>query len=69
MTHRYELLINSIHASDTFIVQMFLFALLAIVAYKSLDWTPAMLRRPSQWLYLATALGLFILVTVYSSVP
>lgn len=66
MTHRYDLLINSIHASDTFIVQMFLFAVLVVVAYASLGWTPAMMRRPSQWLYMAFALVMFVFTIAYS---
>ncbi len=64
MTNRYDLLINSIHASDAIITNLFLFALLAVVAYASLGWTPAMLRRPAQWLYMACALVLFLITLV-----
>lgn len=66
MTNRYELLMNSIHASDTFIVQMALFAFFVIVSYESLKWLPVWMRRPAQWSYLAFVLAAFILVTVYS---
>jgi len=66
MTNRYELLINSIHASDTFIVQMFLFAIFVVISYASLTWLPLWMRGVSQQLFLAFVLVAFILVTVYS---
>jgi hypothetical protein len=66
MTNRYAELINSINATDTFIVKMFLFALFAVLAYPVLSWTPAIMRRPAQAIYLALMLAAFIFVTVYS---
>lgn len=66
MTNRYELLMNSIHASDEVIVKLFLFAVFVVISYASLNWTPPPMRRPAQWLYLAFVLAMFILVTVYS---
>jgi len=66
MTERYIKLINSIHASDLFIVQMALFAFFVVISYASLQWTPAWMRRPAQWAYLTFVLAAFILVTVYS---
>jgi hypothetical protein len=65
MTNRYELLINSIHASDSFIVQMFLFAFFVVISYRSLQWLPDGMRRPMQNIFLAFVLAAFILVTVY----
>jgi hypothetical protein len=66
VTDRYLLLINSIQATNLFIVQMFLFAIFAVIAYPVLAWTPAWMRRPAQALYLASMLAAFIFVTVYS---
>ena len=66
MTNRYEMLINSIHATDVFIVQMFLFALCAVIAVPVLQWTPAWMRKPAQAIYAITVLALFIFATVYS---
>jgi hypothetical protein len=66
MTDRYDLLINSIHATDLFITQMFLFSLIALLAYQVLEWTPPWMRRPARWLYLTAMLAAFIFVTVYS---
>lgn len=65
MTNRYELLIDAITNSNLFITRMFLFALLAVLAYPILRWTPAWMRRPAQYLYLATLLAMFFFVTVY----
>ncbi len=67
MTPRYEMLINAIAASDLFIVRMFLFALVMVIAYPVLDWTPAWMRRPAQGIYLASLLAMFIFVTVFSA--
>lgn len=67
MTPRYEMLINAIAASDLFIVRMFLFALVTVIAYPVLDWTPAWMRRPAKVLYLAVLLAMFIFVTVFSA--
>ncbi len=49
-----------------FLVQMFLFALVAVIAYPVLDWTPAFIRRPAKYIYLALMLAAFIFTTVYS---
>ncbi len=67
MTPRYEMLINAIAASDLFIVRMFLFALVMVIAYPVLDWTPAWMRRPAQGIYLASLLAMFIFTTVFSA--
>jgi hypothetical protein len=64
MTNRYEMLIQAIQNSNLFITQMFLFALFALLAWKILDWTPPILRRPFKYLYAASMLALF-LVTVF----
>lgn len=64
MTNRYEMLIEAIQNSNLFITQMFLFALAALLAWKILDWTPTILRRPFRYLYAASMLALF-LVTVF----
>ena len=66
MTPRYQLLINAIHDTDIFIVRMFLFAMLAVLAYPVLQWTPAWMRRPATYFYLASLLIMFLFVTVYS---
>jgi hypothetical protein len=66
MTDRYILLINSIHATDLFIVQMFLFAFFAVLAYPALGWTAPWMRRTMRVIYLAFMLAAFIFVTVYS---
>jgi hypothetical protein len=66
MTNRYVLLINSIMATDLFITKMFLFSVLAVAAYLTLEWTPPWMRRPAKYLYLAFMLTAFIFVTVYS---
>jgi hypothetical protein len=66
MTNRYDLLINSINATDKFIVQMFLFAVIALIAYRVLQWVPARARILCGNLYLAVMLALFIFTTVYS---
>ena len=67
MTNRYAELINAIHATDTFIVQIFLFALALIIAYPILDWTPVWMRRPAKYLYLTFPIAALILTTVYSA--
>lgn len=64
---RYELLINAIHNTNGFIVQMFLFALLAVIAYPALNWLPLWLARPAKHLYLIALLAMYIFVTVYSA--
>jgi hypothetical protein len=66
MTDRYILLINSIHSTDLFITQMFLFAIFAVLAYPVLGWTAPWLRRPAQMTYLTVMLAAFVFVTVYS---
>lgn len=67
MTSRYDLLINSIHTTNAAIFNMFLFALGMVIAYRALEWTPASMRRPAKMLYLASILGLFLFITVYSA--
>lgn len=67
MTHRYDLLLESITATNTMIFNMFLFALGLVIAYRALEWTPAWMRRPAQALYLASVLVMFLYVTVYSA--
>lgn len=62
---RYELFINAMSQTNNFMVQMFLFALLAVIAYPVLDWTPALIRRPAKYIYLAFLLVAFIFTTVY----
>lgn len=64
MTNRYDLLIDAIQQSNLFIVQVFLFAFFALTAWKVLDWTPLILRRPIKYFYAASVLALF-LVTVF----
>lgn len=59
MTSRYDVLIASIAASNLFIVQMFLIAFAAVIAYPILAWTPAWMRRHAEHIYLASLLGLF----------
>lgn len=66
MTNRYELLLGAIADTDRFLVQMFLFALVAIIAYRTLEWTPLFIRRPVKYLYLLMGLACFIFATVYS---
>jgi hypothetical protein len=66
MTDRYDLLLASIAASNKFMVQMFIFALLAVIAYPVLNWTPVWMRRPAKYIYLALMLAAFILTTVLS---
>lgn len=65
MTNRYDLLINAIRTTNTTILMLALFAVGMIVAYYTLDWTPAFMRRPAKYLYLATMLVLSLLTTVY----
>jgi hypothetical protein len=65
MTNRYDLLISSIAASNQFMVQMALFALVAVITYPVLEWMPAWVRRPAKYLYLVFMLAAFILTTVY----
>lgn len=67
MTPRYELLITSIANADLFIVRMFLFAIAVVITYPVLNWTPAWMRRPAKYFYLASLLIMFIFVTVYSA--
>lgn len=67
MTPRYELLIDAINNSNDFISSMFLFALAAVTAWPVLEWTPHWMRRPAKVLYLASLLGMFIFVTVFSA--
>lgn len=66
MTNRYQLLLDAIHQSNSVIEYMFLFAITVVIAYVSLEWTPAFMRRPVKRIYLITALVLFFLVTVFS---
>lgn len=66
MTNRYDLLLNAIESTNHFIVQMFLFAVLAVLAYKILGWLPVWLVRPARYLYIVTLLGLYF-VTVFLS--
>lgn len=65
MTNRYDLLINAIRTTNETILMLALFAVLIITAYHSLVWTPAFMRRPAKYLYLATMLVLSVLTTVY----
>ena len=67
MTNRYDLLISAIGNSDLLIIRMFLFASVVVLAFPVLDWTPAWMRRPARYLYLASLLILFILATVLSA--
>jgi len=64
MTDRYDLLIKSINDTNYFIVRLFLFALLLVIAYPVLDWTPAWMRRPAKFIYLAFLPVMFILSTI-----
>lgn len=66
MTNRYDLFIDAMLNTDLFITRMFLFALIVILAYRTLEWVPSFFRRPSQAFYLVMMLALFIFVTVYS---
>ena len=68
MTERYDLLISSIAATNLFMVQMFLFALVAVIAYPVLDWTPTWIRRPAKYLYLAFMLAAFLATVYFGSV-
>lgn len=67
--NRYELLIQSIHDSNLFVVNLFLFTIFAVLAYPVLGWTPPFLRRPLQGFYLALVLIGFLFVTVYFGQP
>jgi hypothetical protein len=64
---RYELLIAGIHDTNIFIVRIFLFTLLAVIAYPVLGWTPAWMRKPAQVIYLALMLILFVSVLFLGS--
>jgi hypothetical protein len=66
MTPEYLRFINATYQADDYVVRMFLFALLAIVAYPALAWLPAWMRRPAQLIYLALMLVVFV-ATVYLS--
>jgi hypothetical protein len=66
MTNRYDLLIAALNSTDASIVKMFWYALVAVIAYAVLAWTPAWLRRPAQSIYLAMGLIAFVFITVYS---
>jgi hypothetical protein len=64
---RYELLINSISQANILTVRLFLFALFAVIAYPVLGWTPAWMRRPAQYTYLASVLLIFATVLFLGS--
>lgn len=64
---RYELLIRSIQDTDDYIVKLFLFSILTVLAYPVLGWTPSWIRKPAQLTYLATALILFMAVLILGS--
>lgn len=64
---RYELLINGIHNTNIFIIRIFLFTLLAVIAYPVLNWTPAWMRKAAQIIYLAFMLILFATVLFIGS--
>lgn len=66
MTNRYDLLIQSIQDTNQFILYMFLYALCAIVGYYALEWSPVFVRRPLQYIYLASLLIASILLTVFN---
>jgi hypothetical protein len=66
MTSRYDLLIDAIRTTNLSVVRMFLFALIAVLAYASLAWTPAWMRRPAQVAFKALALIGFVFVIIYS---
>ena len=65
MTERFTVYLASLEKVNQFIVQMFLFALFAIAAYKALDWLPESIRRVARYAYLAALLALSIFVPVY----
>jgi len=67
MTERFDLYLTALDQTNTFLMQMFIFALLIIAAYKSLEWSPAWLIRPAQYLYLAALLIVFLFTTVFFS--
>lgn len=67
MSDRYDLFVAALAESNRIIVQMFLYALFAVVAYPIIQWTPAWMRRPLEYAYLAALLFAFLLVTVFSS--
>lgn len=65
MTSRYGLLIESINASNDFLVGVFLFTLFTVIAYPILLWSPEPIRRVARVLYLVFVLAAFIFTTVY----
>lgn len=64
---RYELLISGIQDTNAFIVRLFLFTLLAVIAYPVLGWTPEWMRAPAQKIYLALMLVIFATVLFLGS--
>lgn len=65
MTERYDMFIKALRDTNNFIAQMFLFAVLAIAAYRALDWLPDWLRCPARYLYLAFVLAASIFIPVF----
>jgi hypothetical protein len=65
MTQRYDLLLDAIRASNEMTLFLFLAALLALTTYPVLSWTPPIVRRIAQPLYIVFLLALSILSTVY----
>ena len=66
MSGRYDLFVAALAESNHIIVQMFLYTLLGVVAYPVIEWTPAWMRRPLRYAYLAAMLIAFVFVPVYS---
>jgi hypothetical protein len=64
MTERFYEFLKSTAAADMAMLQMFIFALVAVITFPVLDWTPAWMRRTAQVIYLVAMLIVF-LFTVY----
>ena len=67
MTARYDLLLDAILTKNGMILNLFLFALAMVLAWYALDWTPAWMRRPARWCYVASLLIIFSATVIFGS--
>lgn len=66
MTARYDLLINAILTTNGMILNLFLFAAGAVLAWHSLNWTPAWMQRPARYVYVAALIGILLSTVILS---
>jgi hypothetical protein len=66
MTNRYALLINAIAQTNQTVLILAAAAVLTVLGWYALAWTPPFIRRPMQVLYILSAFVLYMATVLFT---